>query len=94
MHSVFCFWAAALPLIALLSPAVAARLPVEEVFRKNQFLAKERLTRRDLICIEDDWLLAFQQYTDTTYPFCSSYLGIPLATATSIAVTKTLLAPL
>jgi len=64
---------------------------VDELFkRKSRFEVKEKLTKRDLVCVEDDYLLAFQQDTnDVVVPFCSSYIGIPKQTAVSTITTRT-----
>lgn len=90
MHSVFCFWAIALPITALLGLVTGVRIPVDEVYRRNQFAVKQHMIKRDLKCIENDILLSLQQYPEDSIPFCSNYIGIPAQTALSTITTKTL----
>ena len=68
---------------------LSARIPVDEVFRREQISAKEKLMKKDLTCIEDDALLSFQEYSDDAIPFCSTFLSIPQQTAASTVYTKT-----
>lgn len=75
---------------SLFGSALSFRLPVDELFkRKNGFEAKQKLTRRDLVCVEDDTLLSFQEYPEDSYPFCSSFIGVPSQTSISTVVTRT-----
>ena len=89
MPSAFAFWAIALMIASLFSSALGARIPVDEVFRRDQLSAKDKLTKKDLTCIEDDALLSFQEYSDDAIPFCSTFLNIPQQTAVSTVYTKT-----
>ena len=59
----------------LSSSTLSYRLPVDEVFRRS-------LEKKDLVCVEDDVLLSFQEYTEDSVPFCSGYLGIGISTST------------
>ena len=65
----------ALVVYILCGLALSHRLPVDEIFRKE-------LQRKDLVCTEDDTLLSFQEYSEDSAPFCSSYLSIPVLTST------------
>lgn len=51
------------------------RLPVDEVFRGE-------LQKRDEICVENDALLSFQEYSEDSVPFCIDYLTIGISTST------------
>lgn len=76
--------------MSLFGSALSFRAPVDELFKgKSRFEVKGRLTKRDIVCIEDDTLLSFQQYTDDSIPFCRSYIGIPTQTAVSTITTRT-----
>lgn len=59
---------------------------------KQRYAVKERLVKkfvnRDLVCYEDDVLLSFQEFLDDTYPWCSSYLGIPRITSNAFTTVK------
>ena len=59
----------------LFSSTLSYRLPVDEVFRRP-------LEKKDLVCVEDDVLLSFQEYTEDSVPFCSGYLSIGISTST------------
>lgn len=61
------------------SAALGYRLPVDEVFRNE--LQKKQLQLRDQICVENDVLLSFQEYSEDSVPFCSTYLGIGISTS-------------
>ena len=61
------------------------RLPVDEVFRKE--------LQKRLVCVEDDVLLSFQQYTEDSLSFCSTYLSIPLSTGTVTTTSRTFASP-
>jgi hypothetical protein len=90
MPSAFSLWAIAVIMTSLFGSALSFRAPVDELFkRKSRFDVKAKLTKRDLICVEDDVLLAFQEYPDTVVPFCRSYIGIPQQTTVSTVTTKT-----
>lgn len=65
----------ALVVYFLCGAALSYRLPVDEVFRKE-------LQKKDQLCLEDDTLLSFQQYSEDSVPFCSSYLTIGISTST------------
>ena len=90
MYSTRSFWVIALAITSQLALILGARLPVDEVYRREHLMAKENLTKRDLQCVENDVLLSLQQYTDDSVPFCSSYIGIPQETSISTLTTKTL----
>ena len=75
-------------MMALFSAVLAVRLPVDEVFRRDQWSAKEKLESREL-CVEDDTLLSLQMYPDDTIPFCSTFISIPAQTAVSTVTVKT-----
>lgn len=76
----------ALVIYFLCGVALSYRLPVDEVFRKE-------LQKRDLLCEEDDMLLSFQQYTEDTVPWCSTYLSIGISTSTASTTGRTSACP-
>ena len=88
MRSTFSLWAIAPTMMTLFSAVLGARLPVDEVFRRDQWAAKQRLESREL-CIEDDTLLSFQTYSEDAIPYCSSIINIPAQTAVSTVTVKT-----
>ena len=93
MPSLLSFWAIALLMSSLYSPAVGLRPAVNEVYRRNLFAAEReaerKLQKKDLICYDDQVLIDFQDDPDDSVPFCSSYLGIQDLTSTSMVTAKT-----
>lgn len=78
---------------SLSGSALGFRSPVDEVFRRKRFDVKNKLTKRDLICADnDDYLIAFQMDKDASVPFCSSFIDIPQETTTSYTYTRTFVA--
>ena len=75
MHSLSLLGHVYLVLHLLFSSTLSYRLPVDEVFRRS-------LEKKDLVCVEDDILLSFQEYTEDSVPFCSNYLSIGISTST------------
>ncbi|KAL6714417.1 hypothetical protein ACLMJK_007840 [Lecanora helva] len=67
---------------------LGARLPVDEVFRRAQWDAKDRLASRQL-CVEDDTLLALQADPYDSIPFCETFVSYQLPTAVSTVTTRT-----
>ena len=66
----------ALVLYMLCGAALSHRLPKE-------------LQKKDLICEQDDMLQSFQQYSEDTVPFCSTYIGEPMSTSTVALTART-----
>ena len=75
MHSPSLLVHVALVIHFLFSSTLSYRLPVDEVFRRG-------LEKKDLVCVEDDVLLSFQEYAEDSVPFCSDYLSIGISTST------------
>lgn len=76
----------ALVVYFLCGAALSYRLPVDEIFRRE-------LQKKALVCVEDDTLLSFQQYSDDSVPFCSTYLNIGISTSTVPVTGRTSVCP-
>ena len=85
MHSSSLLGPIVLVMYFLCGAALSYRLPVDEVFRKELEKKAQDLGPRDLVCNQDDTLDSFQQYSEDSVPFCSTYLSI--GTSTSIVPT-------
>ena len=64
---------------------------MDEIYRKTQFDVKAKLTKRDLVCIQDDVLNSFEAYLDDSVPFCSSLINIGQQTTVTTNYARTLL---
>lgn len=81
----------ALVVYFLCDAALSYRLPVDEVFRNE--LKNKQFQKRDLTCTLDDLELSFQQYTEDSVPFCSTYLSIGVTTTTVSITSRTCACP-
>ena len=81
----------ALVVYFLCGAALSYRLPVDEVFRNE--LRKKEFQKKDLICSQDDLELSFQQYTEDSVPFCSTYLSIGVVITTVSVTSRTSACP-
>lgn len=79
MHSTASFGSVVLVVYILCGAALSYRLPANEIFG---------LEKR-LVCVENDVLLSFQQYSEDAGPWCSSYLKIPVLTSTVSITART-----
>ena len=66
----------------LFGEALSNRLPLDEIFKKELEKKAQDIEKRDLVCDQDDTLESFQQYSEDSVPFCSTYLSIGISTST------------
>lgn len=90
--------------LAVLDRALTLRIPVAEVW-VGQAIEKRALPekreaaaeiegafqehQKRIVCLEDSWLVAFQNVPEEATPFCSDYLEIPRSTTTDTVVQRT-----
>ena len=66
----------------MLLPSWLSSIAFVVFIRSGTAISRKELEKKDLVCTENDALLSFQEYTEDSVPFCSTYLFIPLSTST------------
>jgi len=91
------FWAVALVISSLWASVIGLRMPVPEIrmLKKKDLEIEDSsaknslLEKKDLVCLEDDYLLSLQMFPDDSIPSCSSYLGIQDVISTAFVKART-----
>ena len=55
---------------------------MDDIFKNELEKKANGIEKRDLVCDQDDTLESFQQYSEDSVPFCSTYLSIGISTST------------